>query len=176
MGLFNHKPLFCTICKKSITYKQKAKRRWNIEGYLCGDCWINEMQKQYVLKVEIKEQEKTNYVAISNELTKKIKPEKSTRSIKFDYYFNVFFLIFSPIWIIVGLSTENPISLIIGFSALVISIIQYPKRKKALDRLSENADRVSEHEESPLSVLKMRLAKGEITKEEFDKIKDDLKD
>jgi len=30
--------------------------------------------------------------------------------------------------------------------------------------------------DGPLTFLKMRLAKGEITKEEFDKIKEDLKD
>jgi len=34
--------------------------------------------------------------------------------------------------------------------------------------------RVIHDKDEPLSVLKMRLAKGEITKEEFDKIKEDL--
>lgn len=45
-----------------------------------------------------------------------------------------------------------------------------------MDSLSKNEDtKLPKNEDAPLSVLKMRLAKGEITKEEFDKIKDDLK-
>ena len=104
------------------------------------------------------------------------KPQRSPRSIKWDYYFGIFTLIVSPIMILLGLSTENHLSWISGIVFLVIGIIQFPKRKKAFNRLSENKDNVSEQVGSPLAVLKMRLAKGEITTEEFDKIKEDLKD
>lgn len=166
MGFLRHEKLFCAICKNTIEYKQKAKLEWNIDGYLCGDCWVNEMQKQYVLKEEIKEQENP----------KKVKSKNPTRSVKFQYYFNLFVLGLGIFTIILNLISGNLVFLFIGIIVVVIIISQYPKKKRELDQISENEYRVSEHEDSPLSVLKMRLAKGEITKEEFDKIKDDLKD
>jgi len=45
-----------------------------------------------------------------------------------------------------------------GVISLVLGIIQYSKRKKQFDEISKTED-------EPLSVLQMRLAKGEITKE-----------
>ncbi|MSV33810.1 MAG: SHOCT domain-containing protein [Nitrosarchaeum sp.] len=70
--------------------------------------------------------------------------------------------------LIASLTVENPIGIILSLPTLIISLIQLPKRKKQFDGLSKTDD-------EPLTVLKMRLAKGEITKEEFDKIKEDLK-
>ncbi|MGI0056742.1 MAG: PH domain-containing protein [Nitrosarchaeum sp.] len=40
--------------------------------------------------------------------------------------------------------------------------------------LSKNSSKNTSNDEEPLKILKMRYAKGEITKEEFDKIKEDL--
>jgi len=175
MGLFRHKQLFCILCKKNITYKQKPKREWNLEGFLCGDCYVDKMGEQYNVSQiderlqEIDKQNKTNLGG-----NNKIKAEKSPRSIKWNYYFGIWLLIMSPISIISGLATNNTIGWTLGIVFLVIGVIQYPKNKKAMDKLSENKDNVTEKENSPLAVLQMRLAKGEITKEEFDKIKDDL--
>ena len=52
--LLNRKPSFCTICKKSISHKNKPKREWNIDDPLCSDCYINEMQKHYESSVRQK--------------------------------------------------------------------------------------------------------------------------
>jgi len=54
MDLLHRKPSFCTVCKKSLTHKHKPKREWNVEGPLCSDCYINEMQKQYDLSIKQK--------------------------------------------------------------------------------------------------------------------------
>ena len=60
----------------------------------------------------------------------------------------------------------------IGIILLTISgLKRLKKSEKVSDELQELKDKVE-----PLTFLKMRLAKGEITKEEFDKIKEDLKD
>ncbi len=37
----------CCICNKQINHKYKAKKEWNIHGYLCGDCHIDKMKEQY---------------------------------------------------------------------------------------------------------------------------------
>ncbi len=167
MGLFTHKQLFCTLCKKSITHKQKPQHNWNLEGYLCGDCYMSEMLKQCTLEEEVKAKElKPN----------KIKAGKSPKSVKWDYYFGVFTIIASSYLIISGLTKPDSLWVLIGVPCLIISLIQFTKRRKAYARLSKNKDSVSENESSPLITLKMRLAKGEITKEEFNKIKEDLKD
>ena len=42
--------------------------------------------------------------------------------------------------------------------------------------MGKNEDKIYESEGSPLTVLKRRLEKGEITKEEFDRMKEDLKE
>ncbi len=54
MGLLSHKTVFCTVCKKSITHKHKPKREWDVEGPLCGDCYVSQMQKYYDLSVRQK--------------------------------------------------------------------------------------------------------------------------
>ena len=100
---------------------------------------------------------------------KKIKVEQSTKSIKIIYYFSIFIFIFIPIAIIYGLMTEDTIQWVSGIIVLTITLIQFPNSKKKFDGLSKTDD-------ESLTVLKMRLAKGEITKEEFDRIKEDLRD
>ena len=54
MGILSRKPSFCTVCKKQIAHKHKPKREWDIEGPLCSDCYLNEMQKQYDLSLRQK--------------------------------------------------------------------------------------------------------------------------
>ncbi len=104
------------------------------------------------------------------------KPQKSARHIKFSYYFDIFTFIWSPIAIISGLIDEDPIRWMPAIIILVVVLIQFPKDKKLFNGLSKNEDSIlPKTEDTPLTALKMRLAKGEITKEEFYKIKEDLK-
>lgn len=54
LGILSRKPSFCTVCKKQIAHKHKPKREWSIEGPLCSDCYLNEMQKKYDLSLRQK--------------------------------------------------------------------------------------------------------------------------
>ena len=47
MRLFGNKESFCTICNKSITHKNKAKREWGVKSPLCSDCYIDKMKESY---------------------------------------------------------------------------------------------------------------------------------
>lgn len=47
MGLFSKKPVICNICKKEVAHKHKPKSEWQIEGPLCGDCYVAQMKKFY---------------------------------------------------------------------------------------------------------------------------------
>ncbi len=47
MGLFSKKPVICNICKKEVAHKHKPKSEWQIEGPLCGDCYVIQMKKFY---------------------------------------------------------------------------------------------------------------------------------
>lgn len=140
---------FCTICKKSITHKNKPKREWDVEGPLCLDCYMNEMQKNYKSK-EIQ--------------TSKGTTGKSTKMIRYQYYSAIFSLIMGPVLIISGLTTGSDLVWIVGIIVLVTAIIRYPKEKKQMDRISKT-------ENDPLTFLKMRLVKGEITTEEFEELR-----
>lgn len=51
MGLLGSKHGTCTICKKEITHKHKPKQEWQVEGPLCGDCYVNQMKKFYDLSI-----------------------------------------------------------------------------------------------------------------------------
>lgn len=66
------------------------------------------------------------------------KKVKSTKSIKLNYYFNVFFIIFSPIWILFGLLTENLVGWTLGIIMLIISIIQHSSKKKEYHKIAKN--------------------------------------
>jgi uncharacterized membrane protein len=65
--------------------------------------------------------------------------------------------------------TEETIQWVTGIITLIVVLITFPINKKKFDGLSKIDD-------ESLTVLKMRFAKGEITKEEFDSMKESLKD
>jgi uncharacterized membrane protein len=115
-----------------------------------------EMKKQYGIKDETISDSKTQQKSKSGARV----TENSPKIIRFQYYSTIFLFIISPISIISGLTTGNTFSLVSGIVMLVIALIQYPKLKKQRDRISKTED-------DPLTFLKMRLAKGEITMEEF---------
>ena len=155
-GMSKHDKL-CVSCLDVI-----VKNNW-IENGVCKECG-NKPDPHFSYCLNCKSTEK--------QIPHKpipYKPQKSPKSIKFDFYLTVIMIIASSSMVLSGLTGENPIGVIIGLPALIISVIQLPKRKKLFDGLSKT-------DNESLSVLKMRLAKGEITKEEFDKIKEDLKD
>ena len=54
MGLFAQKPAFCTLCKKQIKHKHKPKNEWQVEGPLCGDCYVTQIQRIYDLSLRQK--------------------------------------------------------------------------------------------------------------------------
>lgn len=54
MVFFGSKPAVCTICKKSVSHKHKPKNEWQIEGILCGDCYVTQMQRFYELSLRQK--------------------------------------------------------------------------------------------------------------------------
>lgn len=54
MSLFGRKSAICAICKKQISHKHKPKNEWQIEGPLCGDCYVTQMQKFYELSLRQK--------------------------------------------------------------------------------------------------------------------------
>ena len=90
--------------------------------------------------------------------------EKSTKMIRVRYYSTILLFFIAPISIINGLISEHQLSWMLGTALLVTSILVYPSNKKQMDAISKNDD-------DTLSFLKMRLAKGEITKEEFDELR-----
>jgi hypothetical protein len=47
MTVFGRKPVTCSICKKETIHKNKPKSEWQIEGPLCGDCYVAQMKKFY---------------------------------------------------------------------------------------------------------------------------------
>ena len=51
MGLFGKKVGICSVCKKEIAHKHKPKQEWQVEGPLCGDCYVNQMKKFYDLSL-----------------------------------------------------------------------------------------------------------------------------
>jgi len=59
----------------------------------------------------------------------------------------------------------------LGFILMIVGAV-IPNSKKAIHHTKEVIG--TEHQETPLDILKKRYAKGEITQEEFDKMKDNL--
>ena len=47
MKFFNRDPTFCAICQKELKRKNKPKKEWNIEGYLCSDCHMDKTRQYY---------------------------------------------------------------------------------------------------------------------------------
>ncbi len=46
LGLFQKK-FTCANCKKESSHRHKPKSEWQVEGPLCGDCYVNQMKKFY---------------------------------------------------------------------------------------------------------------------------------
>ncbi|HJU14262.1 MAG TPA: hypothetical protein VJ792_07390, partial [Candidatus Nitrosotalea sp.] len=40
-GLFKKEKASCAVCNKEITHKHKPKKGWNVEGVLCGNCYVD---------------------------------------------------------------------------------------------------------------------------------------
>lgn len=158
MALLKRKPSFCTICKKNISKGNKPDKKWNIEGLLCLECYMIEMKKQYGIKDE---------VANDSKKIQTNSPGKSTKMIRYQYYWAIFAFIFGPIFIIWGFVSEATFTWMIGIVVLVIAVIQYPKYKKQFEAISKT-------DNEPLTILKMRLVKGEITTEEFENLRKKL--
>jgi len=47
MKLFNRTPTYCAICEKELKRKNKPKKEWNIEGYLCSDCHMDKTRQYF---------------------------------------------------------------------------------------------------------------------------------
>lgn len=47
VGLFSKERSFCTICKKGVSHKNKPKPEWNVDGPLCGNCYVDLMKKNF---------------------------------------------------------------------------------------------------------------------------------
>ncbi|MBM3905159.1 MAG: hypothetical protein FJ354_00540 [Thaumarchaeota archaeon] len=47
MGIFDKKPVTCTLCNKQTTHKHKAKKEWNMQNPLCTDCYMKTMEQYY---------------------------------------------------------------------------------------------------------------------------------
>ena len=86
-----------------------------------------------------------------------------------------------------GLGISIPIQMIfpfpygLGFSWSIVIIASVLVVKHFAEEYNEkvnevNTDKISNTSKSPMMILEERYAKGEITKEEFDKMKQDLKD
>lgn len=46
-GLFAKKEEFCTVCKRRISHKHKPKSSWNVESPVCGNCYVDLMEKNF---------------------------------------------------------------------------------------------------------------------------------
>ena len=65
--------------------------------------------------------------------------------------------------------------IVVGAVFILVGLLSQT-RKAQFDKIVDKIEKSSKPEENPLEVLKMRYAKGEITKEEFEKMKKDLED
>jgi uncharacterized membrane protein len=158
----------CCNCNKEIaitSFKFSKEELWDISSHskvmtmssddkLCNNC-----KRLFDEELNPKQEE--------THTNTKVKAKESSKEIKIAYYSGLFSIITGPVVIIWGIMTEFYWLVLAGSIGVMIGLVQYSGRKKKFDSLSKTDD-------EPLAVLKMRLVKGEITKEEFDKIKEDL--
>ena len=45
-GLFGKRGS-CSVCKKEVPHTHKPKKSWNVEGPLCGNCYVDLMKKNF---------------------------------------------------------------------------------------------------------------------------------
>ncbi len=46
-GLFSKKKTPCSICKKEASHTHKPKSSWNVDGLICGNCYVDLMEKNF---------------------------------------------------------------------------------------------------------------------------------
>lgn len=43
----------CSICNSKISlFRYKAMKQWNIQGYLCNDCYSKKLTEHYIYRKE----------------------------------------------------------------------------------------------------------------------------
>ncbi len=46
-GLFSKKKTLCSVCKKEVSHTHKPKNTWNVDGLLCGNCYVDLLEKNF---------------------------------------------------------------------------------------------------------------------------------
>lgn len=49
MKLLGNRHVVCKTCNKKTNHGHKPKNEWQVEGPLCGDCYVSQMKKFYEL-------------------------------------------------------------------------------------------------------------------------------
>ena len=117
----------CRTCLDVIVNAQVKK-------IICKECG-NEIQPKSSYCPNCKSNVKPQQLDLVAEKIEKF--AKSTKSIKIGYYLNIVSIIGSSLMTINGLTTGDTFTLTVGIVFLIISLIQFPKRKKEFDGISK---------------------------------------